>query len=308
MSIERIPYFDAHCDTALYAYLEGISINRSHFHLDLSRIGAYAPAAQVFSFCAPHREGMTELTDCGMDEFLRQIRNHSDKVKLCLSGADIASSEAEGKIAAFISVEGAEKLDCSIEKLRRAYDKGLRIVHLCWNHENILTGSCWQGTGLTEAGKEFFCAAQDMGVAVDMSHISEAAFWSCVELAKRPILAGHSNSAAVCPHPRNLTDEQFKALVKLGGAAGLNFYRDIIGGREDIEAIIDHAEHFLALGGEKAVCLGADWDGIDMLPEGIEGVQSMPKVYEAMLRRNWSEDLVRDIFYGNLKRVLEAAI
>lgn len=304
----KIPYFDAHCDTALPVYMAGKSLNSNPFHLDLKRLSEHAPAAQVFSICAEHRAGMTKETEFVLAELLRQMGNHSDKLLLCRKAEDIAKAEAEGKIAAFISIEGAEKLDCSLEKLRCAYDKGLRILHLCWNHPNELTGSCWSGQGLSEKGREFVAAAQEMGVALDMSHISERAFWDTLEIAKKPVLAGHSNSAAVCAHPRNLTDEQFVALAKMGGVAGLNFCAPFLREEDaDIESIVDHAEHFLSLGGERAVCLGTDFDGAP-LPKGITGVQDMHKLYEAMLRRNWSEELVRDIFYNNLKRYMEAVL
>lgn len=304
----KIPYFDAHCDTALPVYDYGKSINRNNFHIDIERLSAYAPSAQVFSICAAHRKGMVEKTQWVMNELLRQLHVHSGKVMLCLSAADLDLAAEQGKVAALISVEGAEKLDCSIENLREAYRKGLRIVHLTWNHPNSLSGTCVDGGGLTERGREFVKAAQEMGVALDMSHISEKAFWDVQEIAVKPVLAGHSNSKTVCDHIRNLTDEQFCALVKTGGVAGLNMYLDILGHGRDIEAVLAHAEHFLSLGGEKAVCLGGDLDGIPEMPKEMSGVQDMAKLYEAMLRRNWSEELVRDIFYHNLRNFMERAI
>ena len=304
----KIPYFDAHCDTALRVYDMGLSLNKNKLHVDLSRLAEYAPSAQVFSICAPHRAGMTDHTDWAIDELLRQIRLHSDKVMLCLSAADIDKAEEEGKVAALISVEGAEKLDCSIEKLAENYKKGLRIVHLSWNHPNELTGTCVDGGGLTEKGAEFVRAAQEMGVALDMSHISEKAFWDIQAIATKPVLAGHSNSKTVCDHIRNLTDEQFTALVKTGGVAGLNMYLDILGHGRDVDAVIKHAEHFLSLGGEKALCLGGDLDGIPAMPKDMKGVEDMGMIYEAMLRRNWSEELVKDIFYRNLRNFMERAI
>ncbi len=304
----KIPYFDAHCDTALHVYEHGKSIYRNNFHTDIERLAAYAPAAQVFSVCAPHRAGMVEKTEWVIDELLRQLRLHDDKAMLCLSAADLDEAAEKGKVAAMISVEGAEKLDCSIENLSRAYKKGLRIVHLTWNHANVLSGTCVDGGGLTEKGAEFVCAAQEMGVVLDMSHISERAFWDVQEIAVKPVLAGHSNSKTVCDHIRNLTDKQFIALVKTGGVAGLNMYLDIVGHGRDIDAVLRHAEHFLALGGEKALCIGSDFDGIAETPKGLCGVQDMEKLYEAMLQRGWSEDLVRDIFYRNLRNYMERAL
>ena len=107
--------------------------------------------------------------------------------------------------------------------------------------------------------------------------------------------------------PRNLTDAQFEALVKRGGGAGLNLCPDFLGLTRDVEACCAHIEHFLALGGERAVFIGADLDGIDDTPRGLEGAQDLGKIYEALLRRNHPEDLVRDIFWNNLVEILERA-
>ena len=122
----------------------------------------------------------------------------------------------------------------------------------------------------------------------------------------RPVLPSHSNAAVLCSDfPRNLTDAQFEALVKRGGGAGLNLCPDFLGLTRDVEACCAHIEHFLALGGERAVFIGADLDGIDDTPRGIAGVQDVGSIYEALLRRNHPESLVRGIFYNNLMDILE---
>ena len=304
-----IPYFDAHCDTALPVWAQGGSLRENRFHLDLSRLAAYAPCAQVFAVCVDDCDDMTGATDAVVANLLRRLDEHASTVRLCRSAADISAAAAEGKIAALISIEGAERLDCSVEKLRALYARGVRIVHLTWNDDNILCGAALgSGAGLTEQGREFIRAAQRMGVAVDLSHCSERGFWDALACAEKPMLAGHSNARALCDHPRNLTDAQFRALAAAGGVAGLNFCTDFLGGGRDVEAIVDHAAHWLSLGGEKAVCLGTDFDGIPELPRGIAGVQSMEALYNAMLRRNWSEDTVRDIFRNNLNNFFAKVI
>ena len=116
-----------------------------------------------------------------------------------------------------------------------------------------------------------------------------------------------SSSAALCStFPRNLTDAQFEALVRCGGGAGINLCPDFLSdGGADIDDAVRHIEHFLALGGEQAVFIGADFDGIDATPRGISGVQDMERLYDALLARNYPDELVGDIFYGNLLRILE---
>lgn len=297
-----IPYFDAHCDTGVPVYFRKKSLRENSFHLDLERLRAFAPAAQVFAVCVHWKPDEPDNALKVFDTLCHEIWRNGDIAMLCRSSADITKATEQGKIACLLSMEGAEQFGCTLEQLGRLRTKGLSIVHLTWNHDNALSGAAMDsGAGLTPSGREFVAVAQSMGVVLDMSHLSERGFWDVLELARKPVLAGHSDSRALCDHPRNLTDAQFKALADAGGVAGLNFCRAFLGLGEDLEAIVAHAEHFLALGGERSVCLGTDYDGIDRLPEGISGAESMGALYEAMLRKNWSETLVRGIFWDNLR-------
>lgn len=318
-----IPLFDAHCDTIFESSRSGGGLRENGLHLDLARLSRYSPRAQVFAIWS---RGIPPVCD-GPDRddsklpapyaayrrryaFLlarlkAELCRNEDIVRLCLTAEDIHRSRESGKLAAFIGVEGAEHLLCSPICLKKAYEDGVRLVTLTWNYDNALAGSSRgaAGYGLTAKGREFVRRAQDLGVIVDLSHISEAAFWDALETADKPLIASHSNSRSVCNHPRNLTDAQFKALVKAGGAAGINLCPDFLGGGRDINAVIAHIEHFLSLGGEGAVALGADLDGIDDLPSGFRGVEDMAIIYEALLKLGYSESLVRDIFYNNWMRV-----
>ena len=143
---------------------------------------------------------------------------------------------------------------------------------------------------------------------LDMSHISEAGFYDVVAISRKPVIAGHSNSAAVMRHKRNLTDAQFTELVKCGGGAGVNLYPDFLGGGKNIASVVSHIEHFLSLGGRHSVFLGCDFDGVDSLPDGITDVQDLEKLYCELLRRNFSEDCVRDIFWNNLYNIFRRAL
>ena len=295
-----IPLFDSHSDTVHVARAHGRRLRENDMQLDLVRGSAFAPRGQVFSIWGePRRDG--PMFDPVIAFWERELAENGDLLAHCCSAADIRAAQQAGKCAALLSIEGAEQIGCSIEKLHEAHDKGVSIIHLCWNYDNVLTGSATEGQGgLTEAGRAFAHEICALGMVIDLSHISERAFWDVLELTDRPVLAGHSDAAGVCAHPRNLTDEQFTALAKRGGVAGLNLSPRFLGLGKDIDAVVAHAEHFLALGGEKAVCLGTDLDGVYELPAGLAGIQDFGKLYEAMLRKNWSEDQVRDIFFGNL--------
>lgn len=306
--------------------MNNCGLRENKLHVDLKRGMSYSPYAQVFAVFTRPVESWTQL-DYSKDwpsDVLKQIggellnlllfefEKNSDVLTLCKSATEIKKAAENGKIAALIAIEGAELIGCDIVGLERAYEKGVRLINLCWNYDNALCGAANSPTrsGLTKRGAEYVRKMQEMGIVVDLSHASEQTFWDVAEITRRPIIAGHSNSRAVCDTPRNLKDEQFKAIVNLGGVAGLNLYPDFLkqNGEASVDDIIRHAEHFLELGGEKALCLGGDLDGIECTPKGITGIESYGEIYDAMLKRNYPETLVRDIFYNNLFDVLEAAL
>lgn len=301
----NIPLFDCHCDTAAHAREHGEKLRRNRMQLDLERLSHYSPAGQVFAVCAADDAEPVKFADVSIAFFLEQIKENSDIVKLCLNFRDILSAEKEGKIAALLSIEGAEQ----ISDIDAAYMQGVRIVHMTWNHDNALCGAAMDsGAGLTQEGKRFVMRAQQLGIMLDMSHISERGFWDTLSISTRPVIAGHSNAKAVCNVTRNLTDAQFTALVKQGGGAGINLYPEFLGLGCDIDAVFAHIEHFISLGGEKSVFLGCDLDGIEQMPKDISGVQDLGRIYEALLRHNYPERLARDIFRNNILRVMEKVL
>ena len=300
-----IPLFDCHCDTAVRSRLTGQGLRENSLHLDLIRLKKFSPAAQVFAVCTETPDDPQCKSAAVIRYFKEQIEMNSDIVKLCLNSHDIVSAMADGKIAALLSVEGAEQID-SIEM---AYNLGVRIVHITWNFDNELCGSVMgSGAGLSEKGRGFVNKAQELGIMLDMSHISEQGFWDVLEVSQKPIIAGHSNAKALCPVPRNLSDEQFIALKNHGGGAGINLYPEFLGLGRDIDAVFAHIEHFMALCGEKAVFLGCDLDGIDEMPKGFHGVEDLDKIYEVLLRHNYPESLVRDIFMNNIMNIMEKVL
>ncbi len=275
-----IALFDAHCDTLRRAWREGVPLTDSSLHAAVDKAGDFAPYRQVYAIFTD-REGYPAYREM-----------------LALAKRELAAD-------ALLSVEGAEGLDCDMEKLPAARADGVRSINITWNYDNRLAGAAaGSGYGLTAEGRAFLREMERLGILADMSHISDKAFWDVLELAKKPVIASHSNSRALCPVARNLTDEQFLALMKNGGCVGLNYYIGFLGLGENIEAIVAHAEHFLALGGEKHLGLGSDFDGCE-LPRDMRGLEEVGKLYEAMLRRNWSEALVQDIFHNNFRRLFD---
>ena len=212
----------------------------------------------------------------------------------------------QGKIAALLSIEGADLLDCEERNLEMAHAWGVRLLNPVWNRANSLCGTNCEDPdrGLSEKGKNFLRRMEALNIYPDMSHISDAGFWDTVKTTRGPVVASHSNARALCPHRRNLTDDQFRAIRDSGGVVGLNLYRDFVGPQGTMEELVAHVEHFLNLGGEKTLCLGGDLDGCEALAAGMQGMQDMPKLYAALRERGYGQALLEDIFWNNLRRLL----
>ena len=302
--------FDGHCDTILRCWETGQDLLDNGGGVDLTRggrFGGYCQFFALFSVDDPKTgKSARQIYEEEYALFCRMMEAHSGRVVHCRSGEDARRAWAQGKIGAFLSVEGAHSLDCDLDQLRLAYDRGVRAVNLTWNNANALSGTnCEEPErGLSEQGRAFVREMERLGMLVDVSHLSDPGFWDVMEITDRPVVATHSNSRAVFPDPRNLTDEQFTAIINTNGVAGLNMYAGFLGEDPDFDTVVSHLEHFLALGGENNVSMGGDWDGITQMPRGMSGIQDMEKLYEHLLRRNYSESLLEKVFYSNLMRVV----
>lgn len=300
---------DGHCDTISACYRSGNSLRENQGHLDLERLRAYRGWGQFFALFASKTKAerpLWEITQGQYEVFRRELAEHQDMVVQCRTSEEIEAAWAAGKVAALLSIEGGELIDCDLEKLELVARWGVRSINITWNHANALSGTNIEEKekGLTELGRAFVRRMQELGMLVDVSHLSDAGFWNVMELARKPIWASHSNARALCPHSRNLTDEQFLALIRNGGVAGLNMLDEFLGEEPTIDTIVAHIEHWFGLGGEKAVSLGGDWDGISGMPQGINGVQDIGALAERLLQLNYKEAAVNGIFYENLLRVV----
>ena len=291
-----IPLFDAHCDTLSRCLRTGEDPIRTAGQTDLTRLSAYCPGGQIFAVFQDAAGLSREALEASAARQAALFRRTRERYP-----AEMAH--------AFLSVEGGELLRCDPDRLELAAGWGVRCVNLTWNHANALSGSHREQPerGLSDTGRAFVRRARRLGILPDVSHLSDAGFWDLAKLEEGPILASHSNSRAVCPHSRNLTDSQFRAVRDSGGVVGINLYTAFIGGDGSLDSVLAHFDHFLNLDGERTVALGSDWDGGITAAGGIRGAEDMGLLAEAMLRRGYGERLVRDIFWNNLARVLGEA-
>lgn len=313
------PVFDLHCDTALALLGENAneagSLFRNQYHIDLNRASSLPGYAQVFAcFTTPEMAAWYQKTPTLMFEMelasiMREIDKNRDLISLCYSAEDITENKTAGKMSAILSVEGPAGFGYDPALLEDLYKIGFRITTLGWNESNPLTGSHLTGEGLSDLGREYVKEAQRLGMLIDVSHISDQAFWDIMDMTQAPVVATHSNSRGIHNVSRNLTDDMFLAICQTGGVAGINLYSHFIGKANDLDSVVEHILHFLKLDPiGKHIALGGDLDGCDSLVSGFSGVQDYPALANRMLELGIDHQTVEDIFWNNALGVIQNAV
>lgn len=305
----RVRLLDGHCDTAFELWRRGESLLHNTCHVDLEKADRLENYAQIFAFCSyAGQEGVFRRPEDALDLPLRYLRreldSHSDRIAAADDAESVLAAWKAGKTAALLSLEGPESIGCAPERLFELRAQGFVMTTLTWNSDNALAGCHLSDTGLLAQGRAFVRAAEECGILLDVSHLSERAFWQLCEAAQRPILASHSNCRALCGHSRNLTDDQLRAVAQLGGTVGLNLYPPFLGENAGFDALLAHLEHMLSICGEGHVALGGDLDGCDELAAGFENVGSYVSFYDYLRSQGYGEDLLDRIFYENLLKLL----
>lgn len=296
---------DTHCDTISRILDRDETLSENSGQVDLQRMGR--GHVQMFAaFIDPiYDANPVERCLSIIAKFYGETDKNRDRVMVCRSYRDMMQASRCGKYGAFLSLEGGTPI-VNRSMLDMLYRLGVRCAALTWNQSNHLAGGALDKGGLTPLGRNVVVQMQKIGMLVDVSHLNEESFWDVVSCMNRPFIASHSCSRALCDHPRNLTDGQFRAICEADGCVGINFYPEFLsaGGNASIDDIICHIEHFLKLGGENHIGLGADFDGVDRLPEGIRGVQDVGKIFEGLQRRGHSRRTIEKIAYKNFAHVI----
>ena len=273
---------------------------------------------------------------------------------------DIVYNDQHDILSCMIGVEGGHVIENDLSKLDALYDRGMRYLSLTWNNSTNWATSAKDETekgdslmfaGLTNFGQQVVRRCNDLGVMIDISHAGEQTFWDVLEISTKPIIASHSSVYTLCPHFRNLKDEQLLALEKNNGVVFVNFYPayidstfskkgkkirqdfqpqlDSLAGifepesnelwyaenallepslssaAPDLDDVIDHIDYIADLIGVDHVGLGADWDGVEVLPVGIENIAKLPSLTKKLIERGYSQRDIRKILGGNFKRVFK---
>ena len=246
---------------------------------------------------ARHAGDVEQALSAGKVAALLTVENATPVTSL-----DVLDPLSAGKVAALLTVENATPVT-SLDVLDRMAADGVRMITLTWNGANQIAGGAQEPGGLTSFGKQVVRRMGELGITVDVSHLSDQGLADVLVATDAPLVASHSNARAMCNHPRNLTDSQFRAIAERGGLVGINYYRAFIREMSEGEAasptdeLSAHIEHFLDLGGEKVLALGSDFDGSEV-PAWLDGCEQVPSLIDRLASR-FGADIAHGIAYDN---------
>lgn len=312
----RVPIIDGHTDFVLSlletgrSFLEETAIG----HVDLPRARRGNVGAMFSAIFIRNEDLQDALSETlrGVDHLKQVVAASNGEMTLVRSYQELVDALDQGVFAAILHYEGAEAIDPEFAVLRLSYELGLRSLGFTWSRTNIFAegvGPDDKGNGLTALGRELVERCNEMGILIDVSHLNDAGFWDVVEVSTKPFVASHSNARALCAHPRNLDDEQIKALAAKGGLIGINYYIEFLkegaktGADVPLGVLVDHIDHIVKLVGVEHVALGSDYDGADM-PEGLPDVAATGNLIDELARRGYSDDAIEKISRDNWLRVL----
>lgn len=294
---------DAHCDYLFGAMEYGWTIDtkRRGQTITLENLKNGGVALQFLAAWADTalRVPPLEQVLIMIDRYYAALEAHPELVPLTKD-----FDPRSGKIATVLAVEGAECLGASPSILRDLYRLGVRAMTFTWNSDNELAGA-GQGKkrrGLSQAGKEILREMNRLGIAFDVSHLSDAGIEDALALSTQPIFASHSNCRALQDAPRCLPDAYIRAIAEKGGVVGINFYGPQLcaSGRATIADIVRHIEHAVSIGGMDHVCIGSDFDGMSQYPKDLKNPSDLPALFDALLRDGFTPADVERIAYRNL--------
>ncbi|MGF7048823.1 membrane dipeptidase [Paenibacillus sp. DS2015] len=306
-------WVDLHCDVlnkmtenAEISFLDDARLDITYERMQQGGIGL-----QCFAIYLSQHWGQPrfEYILNGIDIFRNRVLPTGDGLQWLRWKDEVEQVRDPKSLWGMLSIEGADGLEGNLFYVKTAFELGVRFLGVTWNYANWAADGILEqrNGGFTAKGRELIDLCHKMGMLLDVSHLSTAGFWELVELTQRPFIASHSNAYAICDHPRNLTDEQIKAIIALDGRMGLTFVPWFVKSGDATvksEDILYHIEHMCSLGAEKHLMFGSDFDGIDTWIHGLEHPGQYPDFVELLLQ-HYTEAQVTAWISGNALTFLE---
>ena len=305
---------DTHCDTPMF-FPKGIQFGHRDpkILVDLHKMTEGRQDATIMVAYLPqtYEGNPTAYADGIFDEIERIADQYHDHLAIARTPEELYTHKREGRKSIMLGIENGLALHGDLANVKHFAERGIVYMTLCHNGDNDICDSA-RGEhthhGLSDFGRQVIREMNRYGIMVDLSHANEDSFYQALELSETPIVCSHSSCRALCDHPRNLTDEQMKALAKAGGVAQITLYNGFL--RKEGEAsILDamaHLEHAIQIMGVDHVGLGTDFDG-DGGVLGLADSSELTNFTRQLLARHFSEEDIQKIWGGNFLRVMEIA-
>lgn len=347
---------DGHIDTPTLMVDEAYALgNRNRAlagHVDLPRMFDGGLDAAFFAIYVPvslgESAGAVRRARRMIDEVERQVAALSDSIGMAYSADDVRLLTRSGRKAVLLGLEGGHVLMASADTLQALYDEGIRYVTLTHVNSHSWAESSQSPPrfgGLNDLGRRMVREMNELGMIVDLSHVSDSTFYDALQVSNAPVMLSHSSARALVDNVRNVDDDMLLALAENGGIIMINFFDPVVnsalsdsfmdavykrmGGRSgslntiwnviyemkaeqglpgaSLEDVVDHIDHAVQIAGIDHVGLGSDFDGVFDLPAGLQDVTRLPWITYELMKRGYSEEDLYKILGGNALRVMEEA-
>ena len=314
---------DMHCDTLLVLRMTGKNLDNIGGHINVEKLRRGGSLLQCFAIYTPveAEAKVYRLSESPWDYFNFVADLYDKQLELCSgdiapmrSMADLRQNMQQGKISSMLTLEDCICLEGDMSRLDRLFERGVRMASITWNYENSLAypnSSVPEAhaKGLKNFGFDVVERMNELGMVIDVSHLSEGGFYDVAGHSRKPFVASHSCARALCDHSRNLTDHQLRTLADCGGVCGINFYSAFLSPEAEFsknEDILRHMEYVMNKAGIESVALGSDFDGITCGLE-LEDYSGMAKLSDLIADR-FGFDAAEKILSGNALRVFEEVL
>lgn len=326
----KVPIADMHCDTISNIVSakrngEKTGLRKNAFHVDLEKLKQAGCLVQNFAMFLHLKEVEHPFIACMemIETYKKEISENADLIAEAFSYQDIVTNQKHGVMSALLTIEEGEAAMGSMENLHTFHECGVRMITLTWNFKNSIGypncllpdgtrapyGIANTQQGLTDFGIDFVREMEQLGMLIDVSHLSDAGFYDVLRYTKKPFVASHSNARAVSPHVRNMTDDMIRELADRGGVMGLNFCPAFLDTEQNYEKavgtmqmLMQQIKHIIHIAGEEVLGLGSDFDGISPHAQ-LKDASCFPLLSECMEQEGISNTVIEKIFYKNVLRV-----
>ena len=313
----KVLTFDSHCDTPMFFH-EGVTLGDrdSRIKVDIPKMEEGLMDACVMVAYLPQKERdeaslkrASEKAESILTQIKEKIRQIPQRAEIAYTPADLYRLKEEGKRGIMLGIENGYAIGKNLSLLKHFRDQGIVYMTLCHNGDNDICDSARgnnEHNGLSAFGREVVQEMNKLGIMIDLSHASEKSFYDALEESQMPIVCSHSSSRLLCDHPRNLTDDQMRALAAKDGVAQLTLYHGFLrtAGEATIQDAMKHLRHMVDTMGIEHVGFGSDFDG-DGGVKGLNDASEAINFTRQLLAQQFNKEDIRLLWGGNFLRLME---